>query len=132
MLRPSEPDYYGLLLGHVASPAFIDYCVSVSRGTRMPRAEWKDAATYTFSDLAGALPGASIQPSSFVKDIITGPASVTLSRVVLLPADSEFHVLEVALAKPTIGTPQLICKVHLSSDPSKDYYINSVALSVAP
>lgn len=46
VVRPIEPAYYGPVLGHVSSGAFIDYCVSVSRGTRMPRAEWKDASGF--------------------------------------------------------------------------------------
>jgi type I restriction enzyme S subunit len=46
VLRPIDPMRYGLLLGHVSSTAFIDHCVAVSRGTRMPRAEWKDAGTF--------------------------------------------------------------------------------------
>jgi type I restriction enzyme, S subunit len=46
VLRPREPDLYGVLLGHVASQAFIDHCSAVSRGTRMPRAEWKDAGAF--------------------------------------------------------------------------------------
>jgi type I restriction enzyme S subunit len=65
VLRPREPDLYGVLLGHVSSQAFIDHCSAVSRGTRMPRAEWKDAGAFRvaippaavsreFSDLARA------------------------------------------------------------------------------
>jgi type I restriction enzyme S subunit len=46
VLRPVRPEYYGVLLGHVASEAFIEHCVAVSRGTRMPRAEWKDASAF--------------------------------------------------------------------------------------
>jgi type I restriction enzyme, S subunit len=46
VLRPDDPSYYGFLLGHVNSRHFIDHCVAVSRGTRMPRAEWRDAGTY--------------------------------------------------------------------------------------
>jgi type I restriction enzyme S subunit len=63
VLRAREPELYGVLLGHVASQAFIDHCSAVSRGTRMPRAEWKDAGAFRvaippaaasreFSDLA--------------------------------------------------------------------------------
>lgn len=48
VLRPRATDY-GLLLGHVASQRFIDHCVAVSRGTRMPRAEWKDAAGFAIA-----------------------------------------------------------------------------------
>lgn len=46
VLRPINPAYYGFLLGHVSSQQFIDHCAAVSRGTRMPRAEWTDAGTY--------------------------------------------------------------------------------------
>lgn len=46
VLRPRDPHLYGVLLGHVASQAFIDHCVAVSRGTRMPRAEWSDAGAF--------------------------------------------------------------------------------------
>jgi type I restriction enzyme S subunit len=46
VLRPRDPDLYGVLLGHVASQAFIDHCTAVSRGTRMPRAEWSDAGAF--------------------------------------------------------------------------------------
>jgi type I restriction enzyme, S subunit len=46
VLRPRNPDFYGVLLGHVASQTFIDHCAAVSRGTRMPRAEWKDAGSF--------------------------------------------------------------------------------------
>lgn len=46
VLRPTNEVYYGLLLGHVSSQPFIDHCTAVSHGTRMPRAEWKDAGAY--------------------------------------------------------------------------------------
>ncbi len=46
VLRPSEPEYFGLLIGVVASKPFIDYCTAISTGTKMPRAEWKAASTF--------------------------------------------------------------------------------------
>jgi type I restriction enzyme S subunit len=46
VLRPVEPHLWGLLLGYVSSDAFISYCVQVSRGTKMPRAEWRDISTF--------------------------------------------------------------------------------------
>jgi type I restriction enzyme S subunit len=46
VLRPVDPELYGVLLGHVASQKFIDHCTTVSRGTKMPRAEWRDAGTF--------------------------------------------------------------------------------------
>lgn len=49
VLRPRAAEHYAVLLGHVASQRFIDHCVAVSRGTRMPRAEWKDAAGFAIA-----------------------------------------------------------------------------------
>lgn len=46
VLRPSQPDYYGLAVATIASKAFIDYCTAISTGTKMPRAEWKDASNF--------------------------------------------------------------------------------------
>jgi type I restriction enzyme S subunit len=46
VLRPREPQQWGLLLGYVSSEAFISYCVQVSRGTKMPRAEWRDISAF--------------------------------------------------------------------------------------
>jgi type I restriction enzyme S subunit len=40
---------YGVMLGHVASQAFIEHCVAVSRGTKMPRAEWRDAGSFAIA-----------------------------------------------------------------------------------
>jgi len=49
VLRPKDQALFGVLLGHLASSAFIEYCVSVSRGTRMPRAEWSDAQRFAIA-----------------------------------------------------------------------------------
>ncbi len=46
VLRPVEDAYYALLLHTIASEAFVDHCVAVSSGTRMPRSEWPVASTY--------------------------------------------------------------------------------------
>lgn len=46
VLRASEPELFGVVVGHTASKEFIDHCVAISRGTRMPRAEWSDARRY--------------------------------------------------------------------------------------
>jgi type I restriction enzyme S subunit len=46
VLRPRADHLWGPLLGYISSDAFISYCVQVSRGTKMPRAEWRDASTF--------------------------------------------------------------------------------------
>lgn len=49
VLRPHHENLWGPLVGNVSSDAFIAYCVQVSRGTKMPRSEWKDAAAFEVS-----------------------------------------------------------------------------------
>lgn len=44
VLRPSAPEYYGLMVGTIASRAFCDFATAISTGTKMPRAEWKEAS----------------------------------------------------------------------------------------
>ncbi|MEJ7876294.1 MAG: restriction endonuclease subunit S [Solirubrobacterales bacterium] len=46
VLRPSSPEYYGLVIGTIASKAFCDFATAISTGTKMPRAEWKDASKF--------------------------------------------------------------------------------------
>lgn len=46
VLEPRQPEFFGFVLQHLASQRFIDHCVAVSTGTRMPRAEWKVAGGY--------------------------------------------------------------------------------------
>ena len=57
--RPKDSRHYGTLLGYVSSQQFIDHCIAVSKGTKMPRAEWKDAASFPIAvppaDLAAEL-----------------------------------------------------------------------------
>ncbi len=45
VLRPDE-EYWSLALGHLTDDQFIEHCVAHSRGTKMPRSEWKDMKTY--------------------------------------------------------------------------------------
>lgn len=46
VVRPRAPGDYGVVLGALTSDAFMDHCVAVSSGTRMPRSEWRDAARF--------------------------------------------------------------------------------------
>jgi type I restriction enzyme S subunit len=44
-LRPSRPEYWGILLGHLTTERFFEHCHAVSTGTKMPRAEWRSVGT---------------------------------------------------------------------------------------
>lgn len=46
VVRPKSPEWFGFVLGHVSSSAFVDHTSSGATGTRMPRTNWQDMARY--------------------------------------------------------------------------------------
>lgn len=43
---PKAPEWFGFVLGHVSSDAFVEYTNAGSTGTKMPRTSWGDMARY--------------------------------------------------------------------------------------
>lgn len=43
---PKSDDWFGFVLGHVSSEAFVEYTNAGSTGTKMPRTNWTDMARY--------------------------------------------------------------------------------------
>ncbi len=46
VIAPRVSEYFGFLLGHVSSTAFVDYTNASSTGTKMPRTSWSEMARY--------------------------------------------------------------------------------------
>jgi type I restriction enzyme S subunit len=46
VIVPESSDVYGLVLGCVSSPDFVEYATRTSQGTKMPRANWDVMAQY--------------------------------------------------------------------------------------
>ena len=46
VVAPAADCWFGFVLGHIASDAFVDYTDTTSTGTRMPRTKWRDMARY--------------------------------------------------------------------------------------
>jgi len=46
VVAPCEADWFGFVLGHVSSKAFVDYTDAGSTGTKMPRTSWSEMARY--------------------------------------------------------------------------------------
>jgi type I restriction enzyme S subunit len=46
VVRPRQEDWFGFVLGHVSSDAFVEYTSAGSTGTKMPRTSWGDMARY--------------------------------------------------------------------------------------
>ena len=51
VVRPHAREWFGFVLGHISSDAFVAYTSAASTGTKMPRTNWKD-----MSQFAVALP----------------------------------------------------------------------------
>ena len=49
VVAPVADCWFGFVLGHVSSSAFVDYTDTTSTGTRMPRTKWRDMARYTIA-----------------------------------------------------------------------------------
>ena len=58
VVSPKSSDWFGLVLGHLSSAEFVNYTDATSTGTRMPRANWQDMASYKIQ-----LPGLEITRS---------------------------------------------------------------------
>jgi type I restriction enzyme S subunit len=46
VVNPRTPEWFGFVLGHVSSTAFVDYTNAGSTGTKMPRTSWQEMARY--------------------------------------------------------------------------------------
>jgi len=46
VIRPFEPEHFGLVLGCVSSEEFVAHATQTSSGTKMPRAKWKILEDY--------------------------------------------------------------------------------------
>ncbi len=45
-ITPKSPDWFGFVLGHLDSSALVDYATASSNGTKMPRTNWADLASW--------------------------------------------------------------------------------------
>jgi restriction endonuclease S subunit len=46
VIRPKKPEWFGFVLGHVASVDLVNYTDAASTGTKMPRTSWEDLARF--------------------------------------------------------------------------------------
>jgi type I restriction enzyme S subunit len=47
VVAPKSSEWFGFVIGHVSSEAFVDFTNAGSTGTKMPRTSWADMARYT-------------------------------------------------------------------------------------
>lgn len=46
VVAPREPEWFGFVLGHLSSDAFVERVDAQSSGTKMPRTKWSDMGSY--------------------------------------------------------------------------------------
>jgi type I restriction enzyme S subunit len=46
VIRPHTREWFGFVLGHISSDAFVAYTSAASTGTKMPRTNWKDMSRF--------------------------------------------------------------------------------------
>ena len=89
VIQPRSSDWFGFVLGHMASTEFVDYTDAGSTGTRMPRTSWKMMVQYELAIPPKALAHTFteyIRP--LINRIITGihtSRSLADLRAILLP-----------------------------------------------
>lgn len=109
VVRPTRPEYYGLVLGHLASQRFIDHCNAVSRGTRMPRAEWKEASVFQIAIPPGPVAAEfTVLVKSLYRQIIAlthESRTLRLLRDALLP-----KLISGGLRVPDTGDPEEVIR----------------------
>lgn len=110
VIRPAEPEWYGIVLGTVSSDRFVEHCVAVSSGTRMPRAEWKDAAAFPIAvpprELAAEL--ASLARSVYERVAALTAETHTLTEIksLLLPRLISGEIRVPASARPSVAVAE--------------------------
>jgi type I restriction enzyme S subunit len=45
-VRPRSEEWFGFVLGHLSSEAFVEHTTAGSTGTKMPRTSWAEMARY--------------------------------------------------------------------------------------
>lgn len=68
---PKVREWFGLVLGHVSSDAFVEHTNAGSTGTKMPRTSWNDMARYPI-----------VIPSDAVSEVFTGLVRPMVDRIV--------------------------------------------------
>ena len=101
VLTPKSPAWYGFVLAHVASDAFVEYANAGSTGTKMPRTNWSEMSRYIVAlptEKVAAAFNRYIQPAS--EEIVVKiheSRTLTNFRDALLPKliSGEFRITEV-------------------------------------
>ena len=89
VISPSPSDWFGFVMGHTSSEEFVEYTDSVSTGTKMPRTNWGDMASYPVvlpSTEVARVFTASLEPlTEGIMSRIHESRSLSEQRDVLLP-----------------------------------------------
>jgi type I restriction enzyme S subunit len=68
VITPKDDEWFGFVLSHVSSDAFVEHTNAGSTGTKMPRTSWSDMARYSIVVPSKAVAGAF---TNFVRPVIS-------------------------------------------------------------
>lgn len=89
VVEPKARDWFGLVLGHVSSDDFVAHTTACSTGTKMPRTNWGDMASYPVAlppiDLAGAFTKTVAPMAELLRQSVFESQRLAELRDLLLP-----------------------------------------------
>jgi len=71
VVAPLSEKWFGFVLGHISSAAFVDYTNAGSTGTKMPRTSWDEMARYSV-----------VLPSEKIADAFSGYIRPAVDRII--------------------------------------------------
>jgi type I restriction enzyme S subunit len=71
VVTPKSQRWFGVVLGHMSSNAFVEYTDATSAGTKMPRTSWGDMARYTI-----------VKPTKPVAEAFTRQVRSAIDRII--------------------------------------------------
>lgn len=92
VVTPKSEHWFGFVLGHVSSDAFVEYTNAASTGTKMPRTSWDDMARYTV-----------VRPPTPVAEAFTNQVRPAVDRII-----SGIHQSRTLAALRDVLLPKLI------------------------
>ena len=97
VVSPKAPGWFGFVLGHLSSSAFVDYTDTASTGTKMPRTSWENMARYGIT-----------LPDVEVTDVFTGLVQPWVDSIV-----STIHRSRALAVQRDVLLPKLVAGGYL-------------------
>ena len=108
VIRAKSLEWFGIVLGHVSSGEFVNHTDAASTGTKMPRTNWQDMASYEIPladpPLAHAFSQFSLRIVGMIRQNILQSRTLATIRDTLLPrlTSGEIRVRDAENVEPRV------------------------------